>query len=374
MKPETAHEVTFDLDFYRGKKVFVTGHTGFKGAWLCRLLQTAGAILTGYSLNPPTEPSLYEIAEIGKGCTTVIGDIRDLKTLKEAFDQSQPEIVFHLAAQPIVRDSYKAPAYTYETNVMGTVHILECIRLSRCVKSFVNVTTDKVYQNREREWAYRENEPLDGYDPYSNSKSCSELVTHCYKNSYFGDGQVAVSTVRAGNVIGGGDFANDRILPDCIRAAMDGRSILLRNPNSIRPYQHVLEAVYAYLMVAAMQYQDQSLAGYYNVGPEETDCYRTVDLVDLFVRKWGEGISFENWYDGGPYEAGCLKLDCTKLKDSFGWKPRLNLEAAVELTVEWFQCWRRNGDAAASMDRQIERFIRTGRSAERRKEIIFIGG
>ncbi len=374
MKPEVMNDISFDLDFYRGKKVFVTGHTGFKGAWICRMLQNAGAILTGYSLDPPTNPSLYEIAGIGKGITAISGDIRDLAALKEAFDRAQPEIVFHLAAQPIVRDSYKEPVYTYETNVMGTVHILECIRLSRCVRSFVNITTDKVYQNREREWAYRENEPLDGYDPYSNSKSCSELVTHCYKNSFFADERVAISTVRAGNVIGGGDFAVDRILPDCIRAAMEGRVIPLRNPYSIRPYQHVLEAVYAYLMIAAMQYKDHSYAGYYNVGPEETDCYRTINLVDLFVRKWGEGVTYLNQYDGGPYEARCLKLDCSKLKNTFGWRPRLNLEAAVELTVEWFRCWRSHGDAAACMDSQIGRFLRSGQNTERRKEIIFIGG
>lgn len=371
---DAIHEYRFDMDFYRGKRVFVTGHTGFKGSWLCRLLQRAGAILTGYSLEPPTEPSLYKIAEIGAGCRTVIGDIRDYRTLKEAFDQAKPEIVIHLAAQPIVRDSYKAPVQTYETNVMGTVNLLECIRLSEGVKSFVNVTTDKVYQNRNREWAYRENEPLDGYDPYSNSKSCSELVTHCYKNSFFYDGQVAISTVRAGNVIGGGDFASDRILPDCIRAALEKKEIIVRNPYSVRPYQHVLEAVYTYLMIAAIQYRNCKYAGSYNVGPNESDCCRTIGLVELFAKKWGEGISFVNRYDGGPYEARYLKLDCTKLRETFGWQPGLNLEAAVELTVEWFKCWHRGEDIKACMDRQAESYIHSVQQAGLDREIILIGG
>ena len=207
----------FDVEFYRGKKVFITGHTGFKGSWLCRLLVNTGADVTGYALRPPTDPALFEIAKLDKQMHSVIGDIRDYALLKKIFDEAKPEIVIHLAAQPIVRDSYKNPLYTYETNVMGTVNILECVRNSTHVRSFLNVTTDKVYKNREWEWGYRENEELNGYDPYSNSKSCSELVTSSYKNSFFGDGKVAISTARAGNVIGGGDFANDRIIPDCIR-------------------------------------------------------------------------------------------------------------------------------------------------------------
>lgn len=326
--------MNFDLDFYKGKKVFVTGHTGFKGSWLCKMLANAGAIVTGYSLNPPTSPSLFEIAGIEQDVHSVIGDIRDFKTLKAAFDEAQPEIVLHLAAQPIVRDSYKNPAYTYETNVMGTVNILECVRNSSCVKSFLNVTTDKVYLNKEWAWGYRENEELDGYDPYSNSKSCSELVTHSYKNSFFNDDHVAISTARAGNVIGGGDFANDRIIPDCIRAAIKHEDIVVRNPFSTRPYQHVLEPLYAYLMIAAMQYQDIKYAGYYNVGPDDVDCFQTGALVDLFVSKWGDGMKWVNRYDGGPHEANFLKLDCSKLKTTFGWKPHWNLDTAIEMVVE----------------------------------------
>lgn len=245
---------------------------------------------------------------------SVIGDIRDLSKLKETFIKTQPEIVFHLAAQPIVRESYKNPVYTYETNVMGTVNICECVRTSDSVKSFLNVTTDKVYLNKEWEWGYRENEELDGYDPYSNSKSCSELVTHSYINSFFKNMNIAVSTARAGNVIGGGDFASDRIIPDCIRAAIKHEDIVVRNPFSTRPYQHVLEPIYAYLMIAQKQYEDIKYAGYYNVGPDDRDCFQTGALVDLFVKHWGEGMKWIDKYDGGPHEANFLKLDCSKLK------------------------------------------------------------
>ena len=348
----------FDLSFYQGKRVFVTGHTGFKGAWLCKLLALAGAEVTGFSLNPPTEPSLFEIAGIARDVHSVIGDIRDYAALKAAFDEAQPEIVLHLAAQPIVRDSYRDPVYTYETNVMGTVHILECIRTSGCVKSFLNVTTDKVYRNREWVWGYRENEELDGYDPYSNSKSCSELVTHSYKNSFFPEGTVAISTARAGNVIGGGDFANDRIVPDCVRAALRHEDIVVRNPYSTRPYQHVLEPLYAYLMIAAGQYQDESLAGWYNVGPDDGDCFQTGALVDLFVKKWGGDLRWVNRWDGGPHEANFLKLDCSKLKAAFGWKPRWNLDTAMEMVVQWSKCWADRGDIRGCMDEQIGQFLK----------------
>lgn len=349
--------MAFELSFYQGKKVFVTGHTGFKGSWLCKMLANVGAIVTGYSLNPPTEPALFHIAGIENDIHSVIGDVRDYTALKAAFDEAQPEIVLHLAAQPIVRDSYKDPVYTYETNVMGTVNILECVRNSSCVRSLLNVTTDKVYLNKEWAWSYRENEELDGFDPYSNSKSCSELVTHSYKNSFFADGHVAISTARAGNVIGGGDFANDRIIPDCIRAAARNDEIVVRNPFSTRPYQHVLEPLYAYLMIAAAQYEEVSFAGWYNVGPDDVDCFQTGALVDLFVAKWGEGMKWVNRYDGGPHEANFLKLDCSKLKETFGWGPRWNLDTAIEKVVEWSKCWMRGEDVRACMDKQIAEFI-----------------
>lgn len=346
-----------DLSFYKGKKVLVTGHTGFKGTWLCRILINAGAQVTGYSLNPPTEPNLFSMADVESRMNSVIGDIRDLDHLKKVFEQTQPEIVLHLAAQPIVRDSYKDPVYTYETNVMGTVNICECVRLNPCVKSFLNVTTDKVYKNNEWEWGYRENEPLDGFDPYSNSKSCSELVTHSYINSFFENMNLAVSTARAGNVIGGGDFANDRIVPDCVRAAIEGKDIIVRNPHSTRPYQHVLEPLAAYLIIAQKQFEDKKYAGFYNVGPDETDCVTTGNLVDTFCAKWGEGIKWIDRYDGGPHEANFLKLDCSKLKTTFGWKPRWNFDTAIEKSVEWSKVYAAGGDVVACMDKEIQEFF-----------------
>lgn len=355
----------FDINFYKGKRVFVTGHTGFKGSWICKVLIQAGAIVTGYSLEPPTTPSLYEIIQIGEQINSNIGDIRDYKHLKEVFDMAQPEIVFHLAAQPLVRESYKNPLYTYETNVMGSANLLECVRqnmmTTKSVKSVLNVTTDKVYENKEWEWGYRENDPLDGYDPYSNSKSCSELVTHSYNKSFFikKDGEIIlpISTARAGNVIGGGDFATDRIIPDCVRAAINKEDIIVRNPYSTRPYQHVLEPLYAYLMIAAKQYEDIKYAGYYNVGPDDTDCFQTGALVELFVHKWGEDLKWVDKYDGGPHEANFLKLDCSKLKSRFGWQPHWNLEQAIEAVIEWSKCWIEGSDVRGCMEQQIDRFI-----------------
>lgn len=352
----------FGLDFYQGKKVLVTGHTGFKGTWMCAMLLQAGAQVTGYALNPPTKPSVYELSGMDAKINSVLGDIRDLEHLQKVFDEAQPEIVIHMAAQPIVRESYKNPVYTYEVNVMGTVNVLECIRTHPCVRSFVNVTTDKVYLNKEWDWGYRENEELNGYDPYSNSKSCSELVTSSYKNSFFQvEDLVAVSTARAGNVIGGGDFATDRIIPDCIRAALEGREIVVRNPYSTRPYQHVLEPIAVYLMIAARQYEKRDFVGNYNVGPDETDCYTTGELVTLFCEKWnratGQQISWKNEYDGGPHEANFLKLDCSKLKKTFGWKPVWNVEKAMEMIVEWTVAYRDGKEIAGVMEEQLKEFI-----------------
>lgn len=347
-----------NLEFFNGKKVFVTGHTGFKGSWLCRILVNAGAEVTGYSLEPPTTPNLFELAGLEGKMNSVIGDVRDYPHLKQVFDAAQPEIVLHLAAQPIVRDSYKDPRYTYETNVMGTVNILECVRSSRCVKSVVNVTTDKVYQNKEWCWGYREDEPLDGFDPYSNSKSCSELVTHSYINSFFADGAVAVSTARAGNVIGGGDFANDRIIPDCVRAMKAGRVIGVRNPYSTRPYQHVLEPLSVYLMIAQRQYEDGRYAGFYNVGPDDCDCVTTGELVDLFCQCWGESAAWENQAEANaPHEANFLKLDCSKVKAVFGWKPRWHVQECMDMTCRFSKVWLAGGDIPAEMDMEINLFF-----------------
>lgn len=354
----------FDFAFYQGKKVLITGHTGFKGTWMCAMLLQAGAQVIGYALEPPTDPSIFRLTEMEQKMTSVSGDIRDLGRLKETFNRYQPEIVIHMAAQPIVRESYKDPVYTYETNVMGTVNILECVRLFSCVRSFVNVTTDKVYLNREWPWGYRENEELNGYDPYSNSKSCSELVTSSYQKSFFAEGQgrqAAISTARAGNVIGGGDFATDRIIPDCVRAAIEKRKIIVRNPYSTRPYQHVLEPVATYLMIAQRQYEDISYAGNYNVGPNDMDCYTTGELVDLFCRKWNqqtdENMTWENVSDGGPHEANFLKLDCSKIKSAFGWKPVWNVEQAMEKIVEWTQAYVTGQDVSAVTDRQIREYM-----------------
>ncbi len=349
------------LEFYRGKKILITGHTGFKGTWLSRILVNAGAVVSGYSLKPPTDPNLFSMSGLDGEMESIIGDIRDFQALKRAFESTKPEIVFHLAAQPIVRDGYKDPHYTYETNVMGTVNLLECVRGSSSVKSVLNVTTDKVYLNNEWAWGYRENDPLDGFDPYSNSKSCSELVTHSYKNSFFADSKVAVSTARAGNVIGGGDFANDRIIPDCVRAMAAGLPIYVRNPSSTRPYQHVLEPLAAYLLVVQKQYEDRGYQGYYNVGPDECDCITTGELVDLFCTCWGDGARWESHAEeNAPHEANFLKLDCSRLKAAFGWKPRWHIKECMEMTCRFSKEWLAGGDIPAEMDREIKEFMEDG--------------
>ena len=345
--------MSVDLDFYRGKRVLITGHTGFKGAWLSVILAGYGADVIGYSDKELPGDNLFDLCGIRKDITDIRGDVRDYEYLKKVFDEYHPEIVFHLAAQPIVRDSYKIPADTYSINVMGTVNVLECVRNTEGVKSVLNVTTDKVYLNREWDRGYVETDELDGYDPYSNSKSCSELVTHSYKRSFLDDAGIAVSTARAGNVIGGGDFANDRIIPDCIRAVISGEPVIIRNPYSIRPYQHVLEPLFAYLMIAQRQYSDISYAGYYNVGPDVSDCYTTGKLADTFVKYWGDGASWIDRSDGGPHEAGFLKLDCTLLKNTFGWSPKWNIDTAVKYTVEWSKCWISGGDVREMMEKQI---------------------
>ena len=349
-----------DMSFFKGKKVFLTGHTGFKGTWMSRILVTSGAILTGYSLEAPTNPSLFDMADLEEKMTSVIGDIRDMDSLKAAFDKADPEIVIHMAAQPLVRDSYKDPRYTYETNVMGTVNILECVRNSKNVKTFLNVTTDKVYKNNEWEWGYREDEPLDGFDPYSNSKSCSEIVTHSYKSSFFmGEDAPAISTARAGNVIGGGDFATDRIIPDCVRAAKSGNDMIVRNPYSTRPYQHVLEPVFAYLMIAEQTYKDKSKASWYNVGPDDCDCVTTGDLVDMFCAKWGDMKRVDKSDPNAPHEANFLKLDSSKLKKTFGWKPTWHINETMDRIVEWNRVWFADGSIPEIMDKQINDFINT---------------
>ncbi|MFG6353461.1 MAG: CDP-glucose 4,6-dehydratase [Oscillospiraceae bacterium] len=344
------------LEFYRGKRVFLTGHTGFKGSWLCAILTMAGAQVTGYAL-PPASPSLYELLHLDEKLDSVYGDVRDLDRLWEAFEQARPEIVFHLAAQPIVREGYRDPVGTYSTNVMGTVHLLECVRRAGTVRSVLNITTDKVYENRQWPWGYRESDGLNGIDPYANSKSCSELVTDSYRSSFLAGRGVAVSTARAGNVIGGGDFAPDRIIPDCVRAVRKGGAIRLRNPNSIRPYQHVLEPLSAYLLIAQRQYEDVGAAGSYNVGPDSRDCLTTGDLADLFCRAWGAPARWEHTGEAGPHEDAILKLDCSKIQSVLGWRPRWHAERAVAETVAWTKAWMAGGNPYSCTEEQISAFF-----------------
>ena len=346
-----------NLSFYKNKKILLTGHTGFKGSWMSVLLVNFGADVIGYSSCKQVETRLFDICGIRDQITHIKGDVRDIDHLFDVFKKYQPEIVIHMAAQPIVRTSYIDPVGTYETNVMGTVNVLECVRLNSCVKSFLNVTTDKVYENKEWAWGYRENEALDGYDPYSNSKSCSELVTHSYKNSFFLNEKTAVSTARAGNVIGGGDFAKNRIIPDCVMAALKNEDIVVRNPHSIRPYQHVLESLFAYLLIVSKQYENSKYAGWYNVGPDYKDCIETGKLVDLFVKYWGGTLKWINKYDDGPHEADFLKLDCSKIKTTLDWKPHWDLDMAVQKVVEWTKCWSKGGNVRKCMDKQINDFM-----------------
>lgn len=325
-----------NFDFYKGKTVLVTGLTGFKGSWLGFILSNLGADVIGYSLEPIEKTSLYSILKLEKKVNSIISDIRDREKLNEVIKKYKPEIVFHLAAQPLVRESYLDPYYTYDVNFNGTLNILDSVLKSNSVKSFVNVTTDKVYRNNETNIAFKEDFSLDGYDPYSNSKSCSDLVTQCYKRCFFEKNDVAISTVRAGNVIGGGDFSKDRIIPDCVRAAKKSKDIVIRNPNSIRPYQHVLEPLFAYLLIAKEQYNNIQLSGSYNIGPNSEDCVTTRELVELFCKEWGNGLKWIcNTELNAPHEANFLKLDCEKIKSTFDWRPLLNISEAVNLVCSW---------------------------------------
>ena len=350
----------FSLSFYKGKTVLITGHTGFKGSWLSRILILAGAKVVGYSLEPPTKPALFDLLGLKDQMVSIIGDIRDYPHFKAVVDEYKPEIILHLAAQPLVRLSYQEPLYTYETNVIGTANVMEAVRTSNFVKSVVNVTTDKVYLNNDIPGhAFTEDEPLDGYDPYSNSKSCSELVTHSYKKSFFDPIKLPVSTCRAGNVIGGGDFALDRIIPDAVRAIEAGKPLFVRNPNSTRPYEHVLEPLLVYLTVAQAQYEDFSYAGYYNVGPDDCDCVTTGDLIQKFDAIYGPEATWEVGDPNGPHEANFLKLDAGKIKRVFNWKPRTHIDEALKLVAEWTKVYL-SGDRKALLeetDKEIREFF-----------------
>lgn len=346
------------LESYANRRIFLTGHTGFKGSWMCRVLSLLGAKVVGYSLEPPTQPNLHELIGAQPSITTVIGDISDLPKLTQTMNDFQPEIVIHMAAQPLVRESYKNPVYTYQTNVMGTVNLLEACRHCGSVKSILNVTTDKVYYNREWDWGYREIDPLDGRDPYSNSKSCSELVTHSYAESFFNEMGIPVSTARAGNVIGGGDFSADRIIPDCVRAIVKNEPLIIRNPLSTRPYQHVLEPVFLYLRLAMEQLIDVSLQGAYNIGPGEEGCTSTEEIVELFARYWGSNqLKWRIQNNGEPHESNFLKLDSSKIQSALRWRPIWNVEDAIERTVIWTRKWLEGCNITEIMDDQIKEYL-----------------
>ncbi len=351
-----------DNRFWQGKKVFITGHTGFKGSWLSLWLQSLGADVTGYALEPPTEPSLFDVCRLQEIIHSVRGDVRDLNRLTSSMDKAEPEIVIHMAAQSLVRESYRTPLETYAVNVMGTVNLLESVRNCKGVKGVVNVTTDKCYENREWVWGYRENEPMGGYDPYSNSKGCSELVTSAYRSSYFNQRDypvhgVAVATARAGNVIGGGDWAADRLIPDCVRALLKGEKIKIRNPYAIRPWQHVLEPLSGYLALAQALYEKGPIfAEGWNFGPDDGDAKPVEWIVKRMCERWGNESLYEIDKGEHPHEAHYLKLDCSKAKSELDWFPRWDLEKAIDSIIEWTEAYSQKRDILDVCLKQIEEF------------------
>ena len=351
-----------DQAFWHGKKVFLTGHTGFKGSWLTLWLQALGARVTGFALAPDTSPNLFTLGRVEDGIESIIGDIRDRALLAEAMKEASPDIVIHMAAQPLVRESYVTPVETYETNVMGTVHVLDAIRQAPGVRSVVIVTTDKCYENREWEWGYRENEAMGGYDPYSSSKGCAELVTSAYRNSFFNPATyakhgVAVASGRAGNVIGGGDWAADRLIPDIMRAISRGETVNIRNPHAIRPWQHVLEPLSGYLILAERLYTDgPRFADAWNFGPNDSDAQPVQAIVERLTSQWGDGARWS--LDGGehPHEATFLKLDCSKARARLGWRPRWDLNHTLDSIVAWYKAAARNEDVKAVTLAQIDQY------------------
>ena len=327
--------------FWSGKRVFITGHTGFKGGWTVLCLQMLGAVVKGFSLKPITEPSLFEIASVNSGIESEIGDIRDAECLKKSLIEFSPEIVIHMAAQPLVRKSYLSPVETYQTNVMGTVNLLEAIRICRSVVAAVNVTTDKCYENNEWIWGYRENEPMGGHDPYSSSKACSELVTSAYQRSFFGSGtDVSLASARAGNVIGGGDWSQDRLVPDALKAFANNESVIVRNPSALRPWQHVLEPISGYLELAEKLYIDgDAYSEAWNFGPEDDGVKTVGELMNHLVALWPHCVSWELDTSEQPHEAQLLKLDISKAKLGLNWKPKWNLNKCLKSTVHWYLSW-----------------------------------
>lgn len=354
-----------NASFWHGKRVFLTGHTGFKGSWLSLWLQQLGAIVTGYALQPPTKPSLFEVAHVAQGMHSIMSDVRDAENLKQAMIAAQPEIVFHMAAQALVRYSYDFPLETYATNVMGTVHMLEAVRATPGIRAVVNITSDKCYENKEWVWGYRENEPMGGYDPYSNSKGCAELVTAAYRSSYFnaekhtGHG-TALASARAGNVIGGGDWALDRLIPDMLRAIGRGEAVLIRSPNAIRPWQHVLEPLSGYLLLAEKLYtQDPVFAAGWNFGPHDADAQTVGWIIERLTQAWGQGTSWKINGEPQPHEATYLKLDCSKARAHLNWQPRWNIGQTLEKIVEWHKAHDQGADMRLLTLAQINAYSET---------------
>jgi CDP-glucose 4,6-dehydratase len=355
-----------DTTFWKQKKVFITGHTGFKGSWLCLWLHGLGANVTGYALDPPTDPSLFELCGIGKLVRSTIADVRDGNALATAMRTAGPEIVIHMAAQPLVRDSYKIPVETYAVNVMGTVNLFEAVRECGTVRAVINVTTDKCYENKDWAWGYRENDPLGGYDPYSNSKACSELVTSSYRSSYFNPKDhaahgVGIASARAGNVIGGGDWATDRLVPDCVRAILKNEKVIIRNPQAIRPWQHVLEPLAGYLMLSQKLYEDgPRYSEAWNFGPDDSDAKPVEWLVKELCAKWGNNASYIMDKGKHPHEAHYLKLDCSKAKTMLGWRPLWDLEQTIAGIIEWTKTYAGKGDVTAACLKQMEKYSKDG--------------
>ena len=344
--------------FWKGKRVFVTGHTGFKGSWLSLWLQLMGAEVKGFSLTPPTQPALFEVAKVGDNMQTEIGDIRNLQQLSQSIRAFNPDVLLHLAAQPLVRLSYKEPVDTYSTNIMGTVNVLEAARYTPNLKSVVIITTDKCYENHEWEWGYRENEPMGGHDPYSNSKGCAELVVSAYRRSFFyTDDTAAIASARAGNVIGGGDWADDRLIPDILRAFEKQQPVIIRNPLSTRPWQHVLEPLSGYLVLAQRLWQDgKAFAEGWNFGPKDDDCQPVQWILDKMVHFWGNGAHYEIDKSEQPHEANFLKLDCSKAAMRLKWHPKWRLEQTLEQIVHWHRAWLEGADMQAKCLQEIEKY------------------